>query len=83
MTDAELNLLEHFAESQDDAITVKLITELRQTRAERNWLARTFGKMLDRECPPNRRRWSTECIKMPCEECWLDAAKETTSCQKN
>ncbi len=58
------------------AVLLELIQELRQTRKERDWLARTFGTLPDRECPPSRRRWSMECCKMPCEECWLEAAKE-------
>jgi len=60
MTDAELNLLEHFAKSQGDTITVELIAELRQTQAERDWLATKIPAPFWRDNP----------------DFWFQAAKE-------
>ena len=82
MTDAELAFLEAASIATNDGAQLQLIQELRRTQKERDWLARAFGNLPDRGCPPSRRRWSRECRKTPCEQCWLEAAKEAT-CPKN
>lgn len=65
MTDAELNRLEHLAESQDDTITVELIAELRMERDRlKNWIARAIW--LARQL---------ESKDIPCEE-WLQKSIE-------
>ena len=59
----------------------ELKDDLRQARAERDWLVRTIGDVEARECPPNRNRWAKACRRVSCKECWLQAAKEAV-CQK-
>ena len=65
------------------AVVLKLIAELRQTRAERDWLADRLGNLNEESsyselCPD---KFATETVckqRIKCNTCWLQAAKEAT-----
>ena len=59
------------------AVILELITELKQARKERDWLANTIS--FDGQCnnPNNIDKCIAEADKN-CEDCWIQAAKEST-----
>ena len=72
-----------FLQAANPAEILDLIAELRQARAERDWLAHNFVR---KNCP-SVRQWekcNIDSDEYPeaCVTCWLKAAKEAT-CQKN
>ena len=81
----EKNAVALFHAAANPAVILELIAKLRQTRAERNWLAEHRP---ERYCPKGK--WQVCFIpefeehKLPqqCIDCWLKAAKEAV-CQKN
>jgi len=97
MTDAEIDALEKRLsgpikspwrkEMYYEAVILELIAELRQARAERDWLANRLGNLNEESsyselCPD---KFSTETVckqTIKCNDCWLQAAKEAASCQK-
>ena len=69
-----------FLEDTNPAAILELIAELRQARAERDWLAEQIGGNLP--CPPYSIVIDeADCDNECCEDCWLQAAKEAV-CQK-
>jgi len=47
MTDAELSVLEHFAKEQGLTVTLELIAELRQARAEMDFILEQVDEIFD------------------------------------
>lgn len=90
MTDVELKKLEKeiaaLEPSPQKWDILDVLAELRQTRKERDWLAEHRPA---RYCPTIK-KWETCLVDVPghklpkaCIQCWLETAKEATSCQKN
>lgn len=77
-----------FIAAANPAAILELIAELRQARAERDWLA--SERAASKTCPtcPSERPRGVNCATMlpdektPCKRCWLDAAKEATCAKK-
>jgi len=69
-----------FIAAANPAAILELIAELRQTKAERDWLVSRFLK--GGRCP-SKEAWRKCDLDdgVDCKNCWLDAAKEAT-CQK-
>ena len=66
------------------AAVLELIAELRQARAERDWIAGHCDGVPcnGASCPYPPSKEMGRCIRTPQRQCWLDAAKEAT-CPKN
>ena len=65
---------------------LELIAELRRVRRERDWICQEIEDTNNRIeisydlCCPNEKRDCPDNTR--CHKCWLEAAKEATSCQK-
>ena len=93
MTDTELDALERILKNMLHGKSVlsrtqtikpdgvlKLIAELRQATAERDWVIEQI--ITGYSCPPFSDENEDDCDKQTsCEDCWLQAAKEA-ACQK-
>jgi len=67
----------NYISAANPASILSLIAELRQAKAERNWLI-----MKTSECPyPNTTLCAIKSDKAKCVQCWRKAAKEAV-CQK-
>lgn len=59
------------------AVVLKLIAELRQAKAERDWIIEQIENGWP--CPPTSDEFVGDCDKeMSCKDCWIKAAKEAT-----
>ena len=58
---------------------LELIAELRQARAERDWLAARIHHDGYLSCPGGK---VSECHKISCKNCWLEAARDAVEGKK-
>lgn len=69
-----------FIAAANPAAVLDLIAELRQARAERDWIAGHCDGVPcnGASCPYPPSKEMGRCIRTPQRQCWLDAAKEAT-----
>lgn len=66
-----------FIAAANPAAILELIAELRQAKAERDWIIEQIENGWP--CPPTSDEFVGDCDKeMSCKDCWIKAAKEAT-----